>query len=163
MNFVSPLGSYQFIRLPFGLCNAPSQYLRIVQMALDRIGPEFCLGFVDDVIVHSATFEEHLQHLERVLEANVQAGMKLYMGKCSIVQNTMDYLGHRVNEKGIEMIPSYVDRVLQWPLPQTGKDLRSFLGFLGYYRSFIKDYSRLTSQMNQLKTAKDVEWTEQAK
>ena len=93
--FVSPLGSYQFIRLPFGLCNAPSRYLRIVKMALDKIGPEFCLGFVDEVIVHSATFEEHLQHLERVLEAHVQAGMKLNMGKCSIVQNQVDYLGHR--------------------------------------------------------------------
>jgi len=161
--FVSPLGSYQFIRLPFGLCNAPSRYSRIVQMALDKIGSEFCLGFIDDVIVHSATFEEHLQHLEQVLEAHVQAGMKLNMGKCFIIQDQVDYLGHRVSEKGIEMIPSYVDRVLQWPLPQTGKDLRSFLGFSGYYRSFIKDYSRLTSQMNQLKTAKEVEWTEQAK
>jgi len=100
-------------------------------MALDKIGPEFCLGFVDDVIVHSATFEEHLQHLERVLEAHVQAGMKLNMGKCSIVQNQVDYLGHRVSEKGIEMIPSYVDPVLQWPLPQAGKDLRSFLGYSG--------------------------------
>ena len=64
--FVSPLGNFQFIWLPFGLCNAPSRYSRIVQMALDKIGSEFCPGFVDDVIVHSSTFEEHLQHLERV-------------------------------------------------------------------------------------------------
>ena len=97
-----------------------------MQIALDKIGPEFCLGFVDDVIVHSATLEEHLQHLEQVLEAHVQAGMKLNMGKCAIVQDTMT-LGHLVSEKGIEMIPSYVDRVLQLPLPRTGKDLRSFL------------------------------------
>lgn len=104
--FVSPLGSYQFI--PFGLCNAPSRYWRIVQMALDRIGPEFCLGFVDDVIVHSAMFEEHLQHLEHVLEFHVQAGMKLNMGKCTIVQDTaVDYIRYRVSKKGIEMIHSY--------------------------------------------------------
>ena len=78
-------------------------------------------------------------------------------------QQEVEYLGHLVSARGIRMIPSYVEKILSWPLPTTGKDLKSFLGFTGYYRSFIKEYSGLTAEMNKAKLDREVKWTENMK
>lgn len=162
-SFITPMGQYRFTRLPFGLCNAPSQYSRLVQMALDRMPPGFALAYVDDIILHSQNLEEHLSHLEQCVSIHAQFGMRLNPAKCHIFQDEVEYLGHLVSSKGIRMIPSYVDRILEWPLPNTPKELRSFLGFSGYYRAFIKDYSFLTAELNKMKTQKKLEWTEEVK
>ena len=160
--FTSCFGSYQFCRLPFGLCNAPASYSRLVQMALDRLEPGFALGYIDDIIVHSRTLEEHVKHLRLVVELHSTCGMKLKLKKCHVAQDQVEYLGHLVNAEGVRMIPSYVDRVLDWPLPKTGKELRSFLGFSGYYRAFITEYSHLTFEMNKMKNQKaELHWTEE--
>ena len=162
-SFLTPWGQYRFVRLPFGLANAPSQYSRLVQMALDRLPGEFALGYIDDVIVHSANLEEHLNHLEQVIAIHAQFGMKLNPAKCHVFQSEVEYLGHLVSAAGIRMIPSYVERIVEWPLPATPKELRSFLGFAGYYRMFIKEYSFLTAEMDQMKGKKELTWTEEAK
>ena len=163
--FVTPFGQYQFARLPFGLANAPACYSRLVQTALDRLNehPQFALGYIDDIIIFSSTPEEHLYHLRQVLELHANVGMKINLGKCKIFAEEVEYLGHVVSRKGIGMIDSYVQRVLDWPLPLTGKDLSSFLGFTGYYRTFIKDYSRLTASMNKMKKDAVVQWDDETK
>ena len=79
------------------------------------------------------------------------------------MRKEVEYLGHLVSRDGIQMIPSYVDRIMDWPLPETGKDLASFLGFTGYYRSFIKEYSFLTAEMNKLKKDDKVIWTDEVR
>ena len=150
--FVSPHGNYRFVRLPFGLANAPASYSRLVQMALNRLDPGFALGYIDDIICHSKTLNEHVSHLRQLVELHSNCGMKLKLKKCQIAQNEVEYLGHLVNAQGIRMIPSYVSKVLEWPLPKTGKELQSFLGFSGYYRAFITEYSHLTFEMNKMKT-----------
>ena len=114
--FTSCFGSYQFCRLPFGLCNAPASYSRLVQMALDRLEPGFALGYIDDIIVHSRTLEEHVKHLRLVVELHSTCGMKLKLKKCHVAQDQVEYLGHLVNAEGVRMIPSYVDRVLDLSL-----------------------------------------------
>ena len=162
-SFVSPFGSYRFVRLPFGLCNAPSAYSRLVQMALDQLPCGFTLAYIDDVIIHSPTIEDHLTHVEQVLQLHAKFGMKLRLNKCHMFQEEVEYLGHLVSARGIRMIPSYVDKILSWTLPHTGKDLKSFLGFTGYYRSFIKEYSDLTAEMNKAKLDRVVNWTEPMK
>lgn len=148
-------GQYRFCRMPFGLCNAPSTYSRLVQMALDRLPPGFALGYLDDIIVHSSSLSEHLQHLRQVVNLHVSCGMKLNLKKCHLVRTEVVYLGHLVSQAGVRMVPDYVERILDWPLPTTGKELRSFLGFCGYYRSFIKEFASLTAEMNKMKTSKD--------
>ena len=153
--FTSCFGLYRFKKMPFGLKNSPSSYSRLVQMALDRLDPGFALGYIDDIIVHSKTLEEHVQHLRLVVELHSSCGMKLKMKKCHIAQDQVEYLGHLVNAEGIQMIPSYVERVLDWPLPKTGKELRSFLGFSGYYRAFIREYAHLTFEMQKMKNNKN--------
>ena len=157
--FGTPFGQYRFVRLPFGLANAPSAYSRLVQMALDQLPPGFAMGYIDDIIIHSADLQEHLHHLREVVQLHVRMGMKLNMRKCNLIKSEVEYLGHLVSKDSIRMIPSYVERILDWPLPSTGKELRSFLGFTGYYRSFIKEYSHLTAEMNKDKMKQTLDWT----
>ena len=159
-SFVTPFGMYRFTRLPFGLCNAPSAYSRLVQMALDRLPKGFALGYIDDIIIHSRSLEDHIDHLRQVVALHKQCGLRLNLAKCHVVQEEVEYLGHLVSEHGVKMIPSYVERILEWTLPTTGKDLRSFLGFTGYYRAFIKEYGNLTAEMNKMKMETQVTWTE---
>ena len=162
-SFVSPFGSYRFVRLPFGLSNAPSAYSKLVQMALSHLPCGFTLAYIDDVIVHSPTVEKHLEHVEQVLQLHAKFGMKLRLNRCTMFQSEIEYLGHLVSKEGIKMIPSYVDRILSWNLPKTGKDLQTFLGFTGYYKSFIKEYSSLTSELNKARKNNYIDWTDKMK
>ncbi|MGB0246440.1 MAG: reverse transcriptase domain-containing protein [Paracoccaceae bacterium] len=157
--FVTPRGQYRFCRLPFGLANAPSCYSRLVQMALDRLPSGFCLGYIDDIICYSTSLEDHISHLQQVVQLHVQCGMKLNLRKCNIFRSEVEYLGHLVNKDGIRMVPSYIQRILDWPVPKNGKELRSFLGFCNYYRIFISKFAELTFQLNKLKGSKNIEWT----
>ena len=164
-SFITPMGSFRFTRMPFGVCNAPSQYSRLVQLAMEKLpgGHNYALAYLDDIVTHSKTLEDHVQHLESVVSMHAASGMKLNLRKCKLFQAEVEYLGHLVSTEGIRMIPRYVDRVIDWPLPETGKQLRSFLGFCGYYRTFIKDFSFLTHEMNKLKMSKTLEWTPEIK
>ena len=152
--FATQYGTYRFKRLPFGLANAPAAYSRLVQVALSRLPPGFSMGYIDDIICHSKSIEDHLVHLRQIAELHKTCGMKLNLRKCQIMQSRVEYLGHQVDQHGISMIPSYVQRILEWKLPETGKELKSFLGFTGYYRSFIKEYADLTFEMQKLKNSK---------
>ena len=157
--FCSPLGLYQFKRMGFGLKNAPSIYSRIIEKALAHLPGHFHLSYLDDVIVHSPDLDQHIDHLRQVLRAHLLAGMKLKLSKCHIAQEEVTYLGHQVSKNGVQMMPSYTERILAWPLPQTPADLRSFLGVCGYYRGFMPDYSTLTSEMEAMKNKKTLTWT----
>ena len=105
---------------------------------------------------------EHIKHIEAVLAMHCRFGMKLNVSKCHIAQSSVEYLGHRVSSEGIGMIPSYVDRILEWKMPLNAEQLRSFLGFTGYYLSFIKDYGKLTAKLNAHRNDKhEIQWTSQ--
>ena len=155
--FISPRGLFQFRRMPFGIKSSPSVYARMVARALDTLPGkpgEYALGYLDDIICHSKTPEEHLRHLELVMEMHESAGMKIKLKKCFFGHARAEYLGHVVSEHGIQMNPSYVKRVVDWPLPATVSELRSFLGTISYYRSFFPDFGNLTSEMEAMKSQK---------
>ena len=159
--FTSPFGSYRWLRLPFGVKNGPAAYSRLIMMALQSLPPGFTLAYIDDIIIYSRNMEEHIEHIRSVLGMHVRFGMKLNLAKCHMAKDQIEYLGHLVGEKGIRMIPSYVDRVLEWTLPTTAPQLRSFLGFTGYYRGFIRKYGELTVRLNAHRNDKDeIKWTE---
>jgi hypothetical protein len=143
--FSTPFGLYQFKRMPFGLCNAPATYSRLVQMVLSGISMEMAIPYLDDTIVHSADFLGHLRALDKVLEAHRKAGLKLQPSKCSWFQSEVQYLGHMISGKGIRPVPEYLEAVRNWPVPTTKTEARAFLGKAGYYRRFIKDYSRIAA------------------
>jgi Reverse transcriptase (RNA-dependent DNA polymerase)/RNase H-like domain found in reverse transcriptase/Integrase core domain/Integrase zinc binding domain len=161
--FITPFGQYQFARMPFGLSNAGACYSRLVSLALQYLPGPFAIAYLDDVVIHSKDIDEHLEHLEQVLSIHRKFGMKLRLKKCKIFQEQVEYLGHLVSQEGIRMVPAYVQKILEWPLPQTGKQLKQFLGFIGYYRSFIPDVADLTFEMNDMKKANKLIWSEEVK
>ena len=114
---------------------------------------------MDDIIIHSNTFEDHLNRLREILEAHRKAGMKIAPAKSELFRSEVKYLGHRVSAKGIAMVDEYVQLVLDWPKPTTGKELASFLGKTGYYRSFIKCYSKIAACLEAEKLKEDLVWT----
>ncbi len=140
--FSTPFGTYHFKRMPFGLSNGPATYSRLMQMALQGIPTSIAMPYLDDTIIHSDTFTNHLRNLDLVLAAHVKAGLKLQPEKCQLFQEEIEYLGHLVSKKGISPVPSYVQIVKEWPLPQTLTEIRSFLGKVGYYARFIADYAQ---------------------
>jgi hypothetical protein len=159
--FGSPHGQFRFRKLPFGLTNAPATYSRLVARCLQRLGPNFpSLAFIDDIIVFSPTLEEHMGHLREVVELHTNVGMKLNLNKSELARESVIYLGHKVSKDGIGMVPEYVEKIKSWPKPETGRELASFLGFTGYYRAFIKDYTKLTADFNGMKKDPVIVWTD---
>lgn len=159
--FVSPFGQFQFKRMPFGLTNAPQAYSRLVEMVLGGIDPRYVLAYLDDIIVHSKTWRKHLEILRQVLEAHRKGGLKVAPAKSFLFRSKVDYLGHQVSQQGIEMVPSYVSLLLDWPKPKTPKELGTFLGKAGYYRQFIPSYGKLVACLEQEKKKSSLTWTPQ--
>ena len=152
--FVSPSGTFRFVRMPFGLSNSPSAYCRLIQLALSLLPPGFAIAYLDDILIYSKTVKDHIVHIELVLKLHAQVGMKLNLRKCSIFRDRVDYLGHSVNNSGVSMIGSFVDKIRDCPLPSTGKELVSFLDFCSYYRGFIPEFSKTTAGLNKLRNEK---------
>ena len=133
----------------------------------------WCIVYLDDIIIFSDTKEEHLKRLEAVFQKLCAAGLKLKPSKCFFFREEIEYLGHVVSGKGISTNPKKIEAVSKWPTPKTVYDVRSFLGFVGYYRRFIKNFSRITKPIREVitglenqskRTAKKtyIEWTDAA-
>lgn len=148
--FVCPLGFWEFNRMPQGVTNAPSTFQRLMEKCMGDINLKEVLVFLDDLIVFSDTLEEHETRLLNVLFRLKEYGLKLSLEKCKFFQTSVRYLGHIVSEHGVETDPEKVQALKTWPVPKNLKELRSFLGFGGYYRRFIKDYSKIVKPLNDL-------------
>jgi dUTPase len=157
--FIAPMGQWQFKRMPFGLCNAPQAYSRLVEMVLRGIDPRFVLAYIDDIICFTATMDQHLDILRQVLTAHRRAGLKIAPAKSYICRDKVDYLGHQVSSGGIEMIENYVDLLVNWPKPETPRQLATFLGKAGYYRQFIKGYGELVACLEAEKKKTELVWS----
>jgi hypothetical protein len=146
--------------MPFGLTNAPATFMHLMQQIFRPYLDDFVIVFLDDILIYSKTLDDHYRHLRLVLQ--VLRDKKLYAkaSKCEFFTNEIEFLGHIINERGIKMEPSKVDAVLKWPVPRNIHELRSFLGLAGYYRKFVKDFSRIAGTLTSL-LHKDVpyEWT----
>ena len=112
----------------------------------------WCIVYLDDIIIFSDTKEEHLKRLEAVFQKLFAAGLKLKPSKCFFFREEIEYLGHVVSGKGIATNPKKVEAVAKWPTPKTVYDVRSFLGFVGYYRRFIKDFSKIAKPIREVIT-----------
>ena len=148
--FVCPLGFYEFNRMPQGITNAPSTFQRLMERCMGSLNLKEVLVFLDDIIVFSSTLEEHEARLLHVLQQLRENGLKLSPTKCRFFQNSVRYLGHIVSNNGVETDPEKVSALHTWPRPQNLSELKSFLGFAGYYRRFVKDYSKIVKPLNNL-------------
>ena len=141
---------YQFVRMPFGLCGAPATFERLVENVLKGMTAEYVKVFLDDVLVHSGEFDRHLEHLDRVFTRIREAGFKLSPKKCKLFRRSTQFLGHIISEDGIATSPDKISAITQWPVPRNLKQLRGFLGFCGYYRRFIPQFSEIASPLHEL-------------
>ena len=159
--------------MPFGATNAPATFQRLMHDCLGDLNMNWCIVYLDDLIIFSDTKEEHLKRIEAVFQKLAAAGLKLKPSKCYFYKEEIEHLGHVVSGEGICTNPKKVEAVTKWPTPQTVYDVRSFLGFVGYYRRFIKNFSKIAKPIREVitglenqskRTAKKtfIEWTEAA-
>ncbi|KAK2879334.1 hypothetical protein Q8A73_005098 [Channa argus] len=148
--FVCPLGFWEWNRMPQGITNAPSTFQRLMEKCMGDMHLREVLVFIDDLIVFSKTLEEHEVRLTNVLDRLRDNGLKLSPEKCRFAQTSVRYLGHIVSRNGVETDPQKIEALKTWPRPQTLKELKSFLGFSGYYRRFVQDYSKIVKPLTKL-------------
>ena len=145
----SDLGFFECNRMPFGLTNAPATFQRMIEKTLKDL-PN-CFAYLDDIIIYSSgTVEEHLTKLETVFQRLMDWGLKLKPSKCHLLQKKIKYLGHCVSKEGVETDPDKVEAIRSWPQPSTIQQLRQTLGFFGYYRRFVQDFSKLAKPLHDL-------------
>ena len=159
--FPSPIGLFEFTVMPFGLQGAPATFQRLMDSVLADLS--FCAAYLDDVIIFSKSWMEHVVHLERVIERLEKAGLTFKASKCQIGMRECVYLRHVVGNGCVKPESSKIEAVSSFPVPRTKKQVRSFLGLSGYYRRFIPDYASVAAPLSDLtrkSLPKEVNWTE---
>ena len=162
--FCATEGLFQFRVMPFGLCNAPATFQRLMDLVLAGLQWSECLVYLDDVIVLGRTFDEHLCNLQSVFQRLREAGLRLKPSKCFFFQRQVQYLGHIISREGIATDPAKTERVSTWPTPSSKRETQRFLGFASYYRRFVKDFARIARPLHRLteRTASFV-WTDECR
>lgn len=150
--FTTPWGLYEWVRIPFGLSNAPAAFQRSMEEMLDTLRDECCIPYLDDVLCFSKSFDEHVQVLQKVLQALQRHGVKLKPEKCELFRKEVRYVGRLVSADGVKVDPKDTEAVqaLKHKRPQTVGEVRQLLGFLSYYRTYVQDFSRIAKPLYDL-------------
>lgn len=148
--FVTPWGLYEFLRMPFGLKGAPFTCQRTVDTIIDGVKYDNALVYMDDCVVFSRTFEEHVSHLESIFKRFEKAGLKFKPHKCFFFCTAINYLGHVVTKDGVSPDPSKLAAVQMFRPPQNVHELQSFIGLTSYFRKFIPNYSVIAAPLRSL-------------
>ena len=147
---VGPLRFYECDQMPFSLTNAPATFQRLMESCLGNLHLNWCIIYLDNIMVFSKTPEEHIERLHGVFAKLASAGLKLKPSKCEFFKKRITYLGHVVSEDGIESDPKKTEAVSNWPQPVTVTDVRKFLGFTNQYQKFIPKYAQKAAPLNEL-------------
>jgi hypothetical protein len=127
---------YQFTRVPYGFRNSLSAFVRALKLTLGGGLEEFVVHYIDDLLIHSKTFEDHLKHLDLVLGKLTRAGFTLNASKCKFCCNEIKFLGHRIDKLGVSADPDRIAAILSYPVPRNSKQLRQFLGTCNFHSRF---------------------------
>ena len=147
---VGPLGFYECVRMPFGLTNAPATFQRLMESCLGELHLDWCIIYLDDIIIFSKNLDDHITRLEGVFEKLAKAGLKLKPSKCEFFRSSLKYLGHIVSKEGIATDLRKIEAIRNWPHPKTVTDVCSFTGFTNYYRKFIKGYAKIARPLHEI-------------
>jgi hypothetical protein len=147
---ITKSGLYDWNVMPFGLKNATSTFTRTMVKIFKDLGDLFLKVFVDDLNIHSVEWNDHLQHLDTVLSRLREVNLKLNPSKCCFAAGSIVFLGHVVSKEGTRPDPNKVDAVRKFPVPTTVMNVISFLGLTGYYRKYIRGYSRMAGPLFEL-------------
>ena len=160
--FASPQGMFEFNVVPFGLTNAPSSFQRDMDLVLTGLTWKCCLVYMDDIIIYSPTFDQHLKDIEKVLQQLEQAQMFVKITKCHFAREQLPFLGHIISNKGIAPDPAKTILISNMNPPKDLHQVRQFLGLTSYYRRFIPQYAHLAESLIQLtRKEKAFLWTEE--
>ncbi|CAL2230185.1 unnamed protein product [Prunus armeniaca] len=155
--FTCPFGTFAYRRMPFGLCNAPATFQRCMMSIFSDMVERFIEVFMDDFSVFGDSFDQCLHYLSKVLARCEQTNLVLNWEKCHFMVNQGIVLGHVISSKGIEVDKAKIDLIASMPSPTSVKEVRSFLGHAGFYRRFIKEFSKIARPLCNL-LAKDMDF-----
>ena len=158
-SFSTRFGSFEWSRLPMGLCTAPATFQRAMQMVLRGLQWEEVIVYLDDVIVLGTDFDNTLSSLRKVFVRFREHNLKLKPRKCSFFKEEVEFLGKLVSGSGVSISPDKLQAVEQWPTPSNAKELLSFLGFMNYHRNHIKDFAKVSADLYALVHADLFIWT----
>ena len=144
------MGLYECESMPFGLCNAPPTFQRLMQNCLGKLNLTYCLIYLDDVIVFSDTPEEHLQRMRVVFDHLREHGLMLKPSKCDVFKSEINYLAHHMSWKGVLPLKKNLESIAQCPPPDTYTKVKSFVGLVGHYRHFIKGFAKIAAPLYDL-------------
>ncbi|GBG69145.1 hypothetical protein CBR_g3844 [Chara braunii] len=165
-------GSWQWVRCPMGICNAPATFQRAMNMAFQNFGRKtrlaqsiinYCMiVYMDDILVFSTSYEGHVQHIEWAVHTLKDAGFKVAVEKCQFFLTEISFLGHVVTSQGLQPDPQKVTAVKDAPVPTSITQVRAFLGLASYYRRFVKGFAAIAGPLtNLLKKDQPLMWTPQ--
>jgi transposase InsO family protein len=160
--FYSTRGLMQFKKMGFGMCNAPATFQRLMELVLSGLNWEEVLVYVDDLVIFSRCFDEHLESLQRVFDRLRNAGLKLNKAKSTFACRRVKYLGHIVSSEGIRPDPDKVEAVDGIPTPSSAEEVKRFVGVLCFYRRFIRDFSRTAAPLHAAtQKSSSFQWTKE--
>ncbi|GJR14858.1 putative reverse transcriptase domain-containing protein [Tanacetum coccineum] len=148
--FRTRYGHYEFRVMPFGLTNAPAVFMDLMNRVCRPYLDKFVIVFIDDILIYSHNEKEHKEHLKTILELLKKEELYAKFSKCEFWINTVKFLGHVIDSSGIHVDPAKIEAVKNWASPTTPSEIRQFLGLAGYYRRFIKGFSKIAKPMTEL-------------
>ncbi|KAJ3697247.1 hypothetical protein LUZ61_000952 [Rhynchospora tenuis] len=152
-------GHFEFVVMPFGLCNAPSTFQALMNEVFQPLLRKFVVIFFDDILIYSCSLETHLQHLHQVFQILRDNQLFVKSSKCTFAASEIAFLGHIISAVGVAADPSKLSAVSAWPLPTNQRQLRSFLGLTGYYRHFVHHYASIAAPLTDLLTKDGFHWS----
>ena len=157
--FRTRYGHFEFLVLPFGLTNAPATFMHLMHQTFREHLDDFVIVFLDDILIYSKTLEEHRIHVSKILSILRREKLFAKESKCELFRSEVEFLGHIVGRTGLRMMEDKVKAVIDWPPPTKATEVRSFLGTIGYYRKFIKNFSGIAAPLTELtKDTVKFEW-----
>lgn len=147
--FVTPNGLYEFIRMPFGLKNAPATFQRLMNETLRDFINKTCVVYLDDILIFSTSLQEHVKSIRDILKVLEKVNLKIQVDKCNLMKNETEFLGHILTENGMKPNPNKIKVIENLQIPKTEKQIKSFLGITGYYRKFVKDYAKVAQPITK--------------
>ncbi|GJU00103.1 putative reverse transcriptase domain-containing protein [Tanacetum coccineum] len=149
--FRTRYGHYEFQVMPFCLTNAPAVFMDLMNRVCKPYFDKFVIVFFDDILIYSRKKEEHVNHLRIILELLKKEKLYAKFSKCDFWISIVQFLGHLINSQGLHVDPAKIEAVNNWASPTRPTEIRRFLGLAGYYRRFIKDFSKIAKSLTELK------------
>ena len=158
--FRTRYGHFEFLVLPFGLTNAPATFMNLMNEIFKDHLDLFVIVYLDDILIYSKTWKDHLRHIRIVLDILRKERLFGKISKCVFGVTEVEYLGHNISGNGLSVDPQKVKAVKEWPVPKNKQQVQSFLGFVNYYRKFIKDCSLIAKPLTELTKKTEYRWND---